>query len=199
MRRHVTLVLALVVMLGAGGGAGCGPPLRISSTTFIENTPPIERLLMIADIRSPVFTDAMYDGFKGGMMAALSLCHVEGRLLHKDPMDLDEEKRFLGFLRELQPDAQLLIDARGGTLFRDGKPPERLFDVELFVGASKLVAWRAQVVMRDSYDDPGANGANLAVHIISWLRADGLLKSCPSGELSSAVCREYRRAAPICR
>jgi hypothetical protein len=185
-------------MLGAGGGAGCGPPVQVSSTTFIENAPPIESLLMIADIKSPVFADAMYDGFQKGMMTALSLCHVEGRLVHEDSLGLDEEERLLRVLKEFQPGAQMLIDSLGGTL-QGNTPSERLFDVKLFMGASKEVAWRAKVVMQDTYDDPGVNGVDLAVHIISRLRADGLLKSCPSGELSSAVCRKYPRAAPICR
>lgn len=203
MRRHVTL--ALTLMLGAGG-AGCEPPpVRGSSTRFIEHAPQIERLLLIADIKSPVFGDVMYDGFRGSIMAALSWCHVEGRLEHKDPMGLDEEDRLLRSLKEFQPDAQLLIDATGGTLQGDARSTlrgvqvlKRLFEVDLFVGAAREVAWHASVVMQDSHGDPAANGAELAVHVISRLRADGLLQGCPAGKVSSAVCRAFPRAAAIC-
>lgn len=184
MRRHVTLVLALTVMLEVGGGAGCGSSIRVSSTIILENAPPIERLFVIADIKSPVFENVMYGGFHLGMTTALSMCHVEGRLVHKDPVGLDEEERLLRVLKELQPDAQLLITSTGGTL-RGGKPSKRLFELELFVRASNELAWRADVVMEDYYYlDERAAGEDLAVHIISRLRADGLLKSCPSGELS---------------
>ena len=50
----MTLVIALAAMLGASGGAGCSPGgIRISSTIIVESAAPIERLLVLADIKSP--------------------------------------------------------------------------------------------------------------------------------------------------
>jgi hypothetical protein len=219
MRCRVTLVIALAAMLGASGGAGCSPGgIRISSTITAESAAPIERLLVLADIKSPVFGDAMYGGFHNGVTAALAMCHVDGRLLHRDPMELDEEERVVRAMKELQPGARLLIKSTGGTL--DGSTPSmRSFRLELLDLASNKVTWQADVMMWDAHHDDRDNGEDLAVHVISRLRADGLLRSCPSGELSTSSCWERRRgtlamskriadrqararvakAAPICR
>ena len=198
MRRHLPLAsipafaVGLAAMLCTASCASSARPPQFDSWSQPADLNPINRMLVVARVKSKYLHDATYRGFQIGMTAVLLKCGIDIKLLHPDPMGLNERERLLEIEREFQPSTVLLIKATGGTI---GYLHRGTFQLKVFDLTSGKVVWYADAELDfgDSGDPAMTAGAKLAASIIERLREDGVLSSCPAGELFRIACPKVRR------
>ena len=169
-------------MLTCSGPAGCTPQVVRNSRVFEKA--PIESLLVLAQLE--IFDHETYYGFQEGLTRVLATCGVKSTILRVDPFGL-VERAPPGTL----PWAALSIVGRGGRirLTAGGVGSGNLdFGLRLFDLKSNKAFWLADgklTAMTSSHhvDDKDA-AVRFATDIVSQLRTDGMLTSCPPGKLA---------------
>ncbi|TMQ20494.1 MAG: hypothetical protein E6J90_15975 [Deltaproteobacteria bacterium] len=116
----VWVAAAVALVVGACALGGCEPRITagFSSRLYSANAPPIERLLIVPDMKSQAFGDSMYHGFETGLIKRLSLCGVQPRILVLDALELEPEQRFAQVANEFHATAAMFINPLGGKLQR---------------------------------------------------------------------------------
>ena len=184
---------------------GCDPLVNatFSSRTYPTGAAPIERLLVVARVKSRAFDDSMSQGFETGLVRRLGVCGVQSRVMYNDGMDLDFEQRMSEITKEFQPGAAMEIKALGGDIYSTNGTVTNahlLFELKILYLESNQLTWLARSAFdfhTGSIDEDAWNaGVEFATHIISRIRDDGVLPHCPAAgtrwpELD--FCREGRR------
>lgn len=206
------IIIMLAATLGVSSLASCGGSglhvITFDSRVGFAGAAPVERMLVLADIRSMGFSDAMYDGFEAGMTRVLERCGVRSMTINLDFRGL-EDTRKLRASTVLQPNAILVIGRLGGIVTFNthesfvranpqdrpatlsGKPgwsSSRLnFELKLLDFKSEKVTWLANVVLDISHGSDVASGMDFANSITSRLQTDEVLKGCPPEVFSPPV------------
>jgi hypothetical protein len=104
--------MATVIALALGAGmAGCAPTATatFSSTVNRPKIVPVDRVLVVAGVRSWEFRPALYGDFQRALSARLSSCGVASRIWYINPNAPDEPEHFRNDLRAFQPSVVLHI------------------------------------------------------------------------------------------
>src|SRR5438477_2108175 len=147
----VWVAAAVALVVGACALGGCEPRITagFSSRLYSANAPPIERLLIVPDMKSQAFGDSMYHGFETGLIKRLSLCGVQPRILVLDALELEPEQRFAQVANEFHATAAMFINPLGGKLHSvNGNltSAELVFELKLFHVESKQLVWLARSI-----------------------------------------------------
>ena len=204
-RRNPAGAVALQVALAVVGTvAGCTPRPSFVSRANLEESAPVERLLVIASLRGPIFDDDDDDddsdqenltrGFAVGLTSRLTSCGVRSKVLFEDPLEFHPETRIAESLRALQASAILSINTIGGTRTigttpsvgglggRRQRPNSTLaIEFKLADAVSNRSFWLARsklVLKSEDLGDP-AVGVDFATDLVAKLRSDGILNGCP--------------------
>lgn len=200
-------IRTFVLMLVA---AACGETqTAFNSRAYLDNARPIERLLVLADVKSIGFDDGMYRGFEARMTKLLETCGVKSRIAHKDDLDLEESERehLALIMNEFHPTAALSVRADGGTMVRGHNysniTSDLLFGFKLVELGSEKTTWlaKAKFSIQGEYLRQEEVGERFATSIVLRLHADGVLSRCPSGTFAALAfeqpdaCKAARRLA----
>jgi hypothetical protein len=105
--------MAVVVAIAAMGAgvAGCAPTATatFSSTVDRPKIVPVERVLVVAGVRSWEFQPALYGDFQRALTERLTSCGVTSRIWYINPNASDEPEHFRNDLRAFQPSVVLHI------------------------------------------------------------------------------------------
>jgi hypothetical protein len=187
-RRGVDRSLVVMVMVVVGA-FGCTQPgsITMNSRRSQVVAPPIERLLVLVNLKSRGFSDAMYFGFSTALEDQLRACEIMPKLFHAEPGNetwptvMDAEARGFG------PNAALLIRATGEHVYlkRDvTKFASMVIELRIELPESGAELWRAKLVFQVDTGGPSSqdneNGKRLASFLTDRLRQDGLLDRCPA-------------------
>ncbi|HEX3479272.1 MAG TPA: hypothetical protein VHT91_29815 [Kofleriaceae bacterium] len=184
----------LVALVGAAIAVGCtSGSIVMNSRRSQAGAVPIERLLVLANLKSQGFSDAMYQGFSAALVGQLRACHVEPKLFHAEPGNDGWASAVTAEATAFAPSAMLLIRATGGVLHtRSGVTKAASIVIGLRIDATDTRAelWRAKLVFDVDtgsvwYDDT-ASGERLASLLVDQLRRDGVLDRCPAVAPGSA-------------
>lgn len=184
---------SLVVMVAVAFGCTQPGSITMNSRRSQVVAPPIERLLVLANLKSQGFSDAMYFGFSTALEDQLRACQVVPKLFHSEPGNetwptvMDAEARGFG------PNAALLIRATGEHrhVKRDVTTfASMVIELRIDLADSGAELWRAKLVFQvdtggPSYQD-NENGKRLASFLTARLRQDGVLDRCPAGAAGNA-------------
>lgn len=195
-----TFTVALAAMLTCSGPAGCTPQVVFNSRVFEKA--PIESLLVLTHLE--IFDHETYYGFQEGLTRVLATCGVKSKILRIGPFGRGERAP-PGTL----PWAALSIVGRGGKvrLTSDLGLGDLDFGLELFDPKSNKAFWRADGKLTAKASSHHVHDKDAAVRfatdIVSQLRTDGMLTSCPPGKLAipkvgaSPECLAARRRALV--
>lgn len=179
-----SLVITVVAAIALGCASGS---ITMNSQRSQAAAAPIERLLVLANLKSQGFSDRMYDGFSAGLAGRLRACHVEPRVFHAEPGNDGWPAGVAAEAKAFAPSATLLIRATGGLLqTRAGVTTSASVVIALRIAATGTGAelWRAKLVFDVDtnslwYNDT-ASGERLASLLADRLRQDGVLDRCPA-------------------
>jgi hypothetical protein len=118
------------------------------------------------------------------MIRLLASCKVRLAILHKDDLALDESERLRQTTETLRPNAILVIRSRGGVFQSNNDWHHVTFSFALIEPGSHYTLWGGEAEVTAETIGGESDGRRFAAEIITHLRDDGVLTSCPSGELS---------------
>lgn len=188
LRSAVVATVVAAIAVGCTSGS-----IIMNSRRSQASAAPIERLLVLANLKSQGFSDSMYDGFSAAFAGQLRACHVEPRVFHAEPGNDDWPRTVAAEAVAFAPSATLLIRATGGVLHtRSGVTKAASIVIGLRIDATDTRAelWRAKLVFDVDtgsvwYNDT-ASGERLASLLVDQLRRDGVLDRCPAVATGSA-------------
>lgn len=146
---------------------------------------PMERVLVLANVRSRAFNEEVYRGFEKALQGGFTSCGLqEARVLHTDSLENEAQwkTRVADATAQLKPSAILMIRGVTGDVLvgRYGTNADLVYELKLFEGPE--VYWSARVKLtmltRNLYADDAASGAKFGWSIVRQIEADGLLKGC---------------------
>jgi len=188
-----TFFIKLTILLWGSSLSGCvgvtGGTV-FTSHANLTNAAPVKLLMVLEDVQNGGFDHNMHEGFHVALTSGLTACGVALRILHPDPMDLDLSQYIDANVKEFQPSAMLLINTTGGNI--GGRPSTLTYDLKLIDLESNRVTWLAKSNFSIWVSDTDSGGG-FGISIVSRLRDDGVLMSCP--RLLYQDCEKERRRA----
>jgi hypothetical protein len=165
--RNQTVLQPLCLALLTVGLYGCAPPLKSVTTYPIEDGHgEIKRLMVVATIpqfKAKGASHGMHEGaFETAFRSALDNCGIDIDFLFEEQLSTIADGAEA--VRTFSPDALLALD-------KHYDEAEQRYSANVIVMATKKIAWRADIVMRNG---AGRDEA-LAATIVDRLKSDAVL------------------------
>jgi hypothetical protein len=165
---------------------GCASSLvTITSRTEAPDVAPLKRLLVVANVDPASFTGLMHRSFDSTWMDRLNACGVQSAILNSTAMDINIEKNLVAAAQAFQPNAILMIRSAGGQVWINRDQRSVRFEMKIIDVETQKTTWMASSVLEISAgymtdQQRQEVGANFASSILSRLRHDSVLTSCPA-------------------
>ena len=185
MKSYVVSFWSVLVALAPLDIAGCaaGSSTVISSQTEGPPKSRIDRLVVFANFGRGI-DEQMSQGFEAGWANRLNACGVKSVIFHNDVQNLDAGADTDSATQRFRPAAILWIDFETG--FVDATAGERKlnFNLKLVDAKSRKPMWHASTrfavnTSAASVEDRENFGVGFATTVVSRLRGDGVLATCP--------------------
>jgi hypothetical protein len=184
MKRYVVSFWSVLVGLVPLAIVGCAARSTtvISSQTEGSTRARIDRMVVFANFGHGL-DDQMSQGFEAGWSNRLSACGVKSVIFRNEVQNLDVGADADSATQRFRPTAILWIDFETG--FVDASAGERKlnFNLKMIDAKSRKPVWRASTQFAvngaASVEDRENFGVGFATTVVSKLRGDGVLSTCP--------------------
>jgi hypothetical protein len=180
--------LCIAAVLAVGLLASCASEryARTQVNSQTQRKPPsaVQRVLVLASIKTQTFGDVIYRGMEEGLQQRLSECRIASRVTHTNPMEVDPQRKLLETVADFKPDAVLTLvrTSSEATIGRGGSNGDYYFRLVLSDGSMREEYWKAMAHVRALTQNPlvneRASGGYIASAIVEQMKSDGVLSTC---------------------
>ncbi len=174
-----SLSIAVVTCFGV---AACLKEVTFESKATLGHAAPIDRMLVVMDVQNQALDADIYRGLEIGLSQRLGSCRIRAKVLHDmraNPLDPTSTA-----FQAVQPVAVMSIELASPPYVRNigfATAVSAVFAFKLVDLASHETTWiaRSKLEVRSMRSHMGLGG-RFATEIVSRLRDDGVLASCPA-------------------